>query len=242
VALESRTGILVDLEVEEIHLREEPSPPESMFPGVYGFGNEGRAHIYPDGRPIGIGTVGKATVRIDSSIERFSWPLDAGLSMPDLPARVAEPWLRIGVDLFLGSFFEGSDYARFLARISVLEVLKTERDHPPDIQNAVARWQEEVADLMERGEVDSATASSLTSSLGWLKRESIGRSIARLALENLGEEAARHARGLYDLRSRMVHFGETPPSHVLSEALTSLTDLVNELLHSLLATPLRSGP
>lgn len=159
--------------------------------------------------------------------------LKAGMSIPGLSTRITDERLRLAVDLFLGSFFEGSSYAQFLARITVLEVLREEQAQVPEVRDAVARWVGDVDAMLAAGEIDEPNANSLRGRLRQLERDSIGRAITRLVGAALGPGAAREAGGLYELRSRIVHYGELDPGGLGSE-LSSLTALVQRLLRVVL--------
>jgi hypothetical protein len=234
VALQTNWGIEVDCTLQEVVLLDKPSPPGSLLPGAQGFANEGRPIIFPEGPRIAIGRAGEVSVRLDSPIERFVEALETGLSIPGLPERIKKDRIRVAVEIFVSSFFEGSQYAKYLSRITVLEVLKEQRDYPAEVQDAVGRWQGEVREFRQSGVIDQPTANSLYGSLRWLKQESLGRAISRLVAETLDQKAAEEADRLYNIRHRIVHDGELTLN--LADDLTSLTQLVQRLLQTLLTS------
>jgi hypothetical protein len=172
-------------------------------------------------------------LRLDpgAPLDGFVQPLLVGTSLPQLSALSKR--LRLAVDLFHGSFFEGSTYAQFVARIAVLEVLKDERDQSPEIQDAVGRWIGEVDALAYSSVLDRSVSDSLRGRLRYLKQESISRTIFRLVEDALGMDKAKEALGLYDLRSRMLHDGDLATRDLSGEPET-LTDIDQRLLRVLL--------
>jgi hypothetical protein len=138
VGIETTWGIRVDCDLQALVLREKPSPPESLLPGAHGFANEERPLIFPENRRIGIGLVGSVAVRLDSPLARFVEGLETGMSLPELHERIGNRRMRLAIDVFLGSFFEGSEYAKFLSRITVLEVLKDQQEQSVAVKMLLA--------------------------------------------------------------------------------------------------------
>ena len=144
---------------------------------------------------------------------------------------LADPALRLAIDVFVNSCFEGSPVASFLARITVLEILKTQAEQPPAVKNLIERFQGETAELVALQDLDQSLADSLRGSLERLKKESIGAAIRKLVSRVLGPEAARSATDLYTIRSALIHEGIISEEDI-RRRLPELTQLVRDLLRA----------
>jgi hypothetical protein len=234
LGLETRDGIEVISEPQDLVLRDNPAPATSIVAGAHGIGDEGRPAIYPDDRVARFAYVSPASVQVSTPLESFVGRLIAGLELPGIEAALKDRTVRLATEVFLSSYFEESPYAAFLARVTALEILKRQADHPPAVLGLVDNWIGQVRDLRKAGMIDERVAESLAGSLVRLKEESIGRAIQSLVASLLGPDRARVAADLYSLRSDLVHHGRVGREEI-RRRLPELTDLVRDVLKGLLA-------
>lgn len=136
----------------------------------------------------------------------------------------------LALNLYVGSYFEISNSARFLGLISVLEVLKDKRPSSQATQELVSKWKAEAKRALDAGEVDS-----VCSRLGWIKSISIGAGVSSLVRRHLGADRAREASVLYGMRSDLVHEGKS-----LADAPGTVRQ-AEGLIRDLLVRIIRSG-
>jgi len=134
-------------------------------------------------------------------LSRMLESIEFGLS--SVPARsvMSDSRVRLAAELYLDSYFEASESARFIGFVGVLEVLKDKDSSSEAARVLIGKWRGEALTLADE------EANSIRSSLAFLKSISISRGIASVVRRHLGEDRAREARDLYTARSSLVHDG-----------------------------------
>ncbi len=219
---------------ERVTWFDEPPPDGELLGGVKGFANRGPV-IYPTGERIALASVGPARPVVSYPAQRILDHLkeaaDAGVTMaPDYDAT------RAGVELYLATSWEASNYARFLTLVNVLEALKQQPLLGQGVQDLVNEWQRGVDEALAECRIDRDSAESLRGSLNRLRRRGIRASVRALVMEKLDDqEKAAEAARIYDERSVLVHDGTLPED--LSDRVTTLQRLVPHLLRAILTGP-----
>jgi hypothetical protein len=117
--------------------------------------------------------------------------------------------LRLGCELLSASYFDASDRSRFVTQITAVEALLAPAARPADAQDLVETF---IRHVKVSG-LDASTKQAMTSSLAYLKRESIGQAGRALAgsllpgAEYFGMSAPRFFAECYEMRSAIVHRG-----------------------------------
>jgi hypothetical protein len=196
-------------------------------PGIRYWGDWTSATVYPDDHPVGLlagGEVqGLQTMSSKNAAEHILAAMQAGAAPP------RDERLRLGVDIFMDAGFQADPYGAFLLRMTVLEVLADKPSYAEAVQEAIGRWEEEVANLDGDDQIANAR-DSLLGSLERLRDRSISRSVRELVREEIGSDEAKRVGELYTLRSDMVHEGDVPERGALSAALQELTKIVGTVL------------
>jgi hypothetical protein len=196
-------------------------------PGIRYWGDWTSATVYPDDQSVGLlagGEVqGLQTMSSKNAAEHILAAMQAGAAPP------RDERLRLGVDIFTDAGFQADPYGAFLLRMTVLEVLADKPRHAEAVQEAIGRWEEEVANLDGDDQIANAR-DSLLGSLERLRDRSISRSVRELVREEIGSDEAKRVGELYTLRSDMVHEGDVPERGALSAALQELTKIVGTVL------------
>jgi hypothetical protein len=131
----------------------------------------------------------------------------------------------IAFELFSASQFELSTKSRFLTLVMAVEALLA----PIDREDEVCRHVGALIDQTENSSLPMAEKQSLTSSLNWLYKESIGKTGRRLAADLLGTEKYANVPApafftmCYSLRSQLVHNGS------ITDKSVNLDSLVGEV-------------
>lgn len=240
VAIESDWGIQLTPELGEVTQNDEPAPANSIVAGAEGIAEAQDTLVYPADLKLALVGFGDVSLTRTMHEPQYKSAFERGMQLPSAERTWADPRLRLAVELFLDSFFEVSTYAKFLARINVLEVLKEQSERPAPIGELVTKWQKEVTDLTARTVLTKELGQSVQSSLQRLRSDSIRGAIKALVTAHLGLDQGKRAADLYDLRSELVHNGTTAEARI-GTALNEVTMLIRDLLKTLLATPPNSN-
>ena len=142
--------------------------------------------------------------------------------------------VQLAADVYLGAAFESSDRARFVAYITVLEILA---DRKPRTATAVASIDDWIAEVRENEDLVGTEAESLVGMLRDLKEESIGASIRNMFASRHETEqgsgdrdVTTFIRACYAARSRLVHNGVVPSGFDVRTETPKLAALVHGLL------------
>jgi len=164
----------------------------------------------------------------DKTLPKLLESIEIGLSLEPARRAISDDRVRLAVELYIDSYFETSDSARFIGFVGVLEVLK-DKDSSSDAAKAlIDRWRREALTLADE------EANSVRSSLGFLKSISISRGIASVVKRHLGEDRSKEARNLYTARSNLVHDGIRPVDSF--DTMRRTQQIVRELLSHILTT------
>lgn len=159
--------------------------------------------IYPKDKDLSRLVVHTGAVKMipGKVLSRMLESIEFGLS--SVPARsvMSDSRVRLAAELYLDSYFEASESARFIGFVGVLEVLKDKGSSSEAAKVLIGKWRGEALTLADE------EANSIRSSLAFLKSISISRGIASVVRRHLGEDRAREARDLYTARSNLVHDG-----------------------------------
>lgn len=164
--------------------------------------------IYPEGRSLRrlLGSIGPIQMNVDRVWPRLIAGVEFGLTAETFRTAMNDKRISLALELFIESFFEHSDSARFLGFINVLEVLKDKSPASDTLQDLVKQWKAQA-----RSALDPEEANSVRSSLDWLRSISISRGIVSVVARHLGAERSAEAKGLYTIRSHLIHEGERLP-------------------------------
>lgn len=176
----------------------------------------------------------EAEGQVGVPVDRFLTALGAALA--DHYDSPLAPRDRLAAEVFMAAAFEANTRARFLTHVTVLEILADRGSRP---HAAVAVLQRALTNLDEvGGQLDDADYQSLRSGIAGLKHESISHSVRRLgtgldptAIPGLrGEAVEDFLSRCYELRSLLVHDGDTPENVDLRKIAGALHFLVRAIL------------
>ena len=184
--------------------------------------------IYPKGKNLSrlVTHVGVVKNNPEKVLPKLLESVEIGLSLKSAQGAISDDRVRLAVELYLDSYFETSDSARFIGFVGVLEVLK-DKDPSSDVAKVlIDKWRREALTLADE------EAKSIRSSLAFLKSISISRGIASVVKRHLGEDRAKEARNLYTARSNLVHDGIRPADS--ADTVRRTQQIVRELLAHIL--------
>ncbi len=180
--------------------------------------------IYPKGKNLRrlIGHVGVIQMNPDKVLPKLLESLEIGLKLASARKAMTDSLVKLAIELYVDTYFEASDSARFIGFVGVLEVLK-DKDSSSDAATAlIDKWRQE-ASILTHEEADS-----IRSSLAYLKSISISRGIGSVVKRHLGQDRVKEARDLYTARSSLVHYGIRPTDS--ADTVRRTQKLVTELL------------
>jgi hypothetical protein len=133
--------------------------------------------------------------------------------------------------------------ARLVTLVSAVELLLEFRPRPPDARDMVDSWIAQV----DRSSLPKNEKDSLTGSLEFLRNESIGQAVRRLALKlgarrYMGERAGKFLTACYTLRSQLVHGTAIPPLDEVQLRAAELERMVGDLISVSLLDNFDYGP
>jgi Apea-like HEPN len=184
--------------------------------------------IYPKGKNLSRLVVHAHVVQIspDKVLPKLLESLEIGLSLESARRAMSDDRVKLAVELYIDSYFETSDSARFIGLVGVLEVLK-DKDPSSDAAKAlIDKWRQEAGTLAHE------EANSIQSSIAYLKSISISRGIGSVVKRHLGQDRMKEARDLYTARSNLVHDGIRPTDSTDTARRTQ--QIVRELLAHIL--------
>ena len=189
--------------------------------------------IYPKGKNLSrlIAHIGVVENNPDKVLPKLLESVETGLSLESARRAISDDRVRLAVELYIDSYFETSDSARFIGFVGVLEVLKDKAPSSDAAKVLIDKWRSEALILADE------EANSIQSSLAFLKFISISRGIASLVKRHLGEDRAKEARNLYTARSNLVHDGIRPADS--ADTVRRTQRIVRELLAHILMTGFR---
>lgn len=139
--------------------------------------------------------------------------------------------LLLAMELFCAARFEATARARFIGMVSSLEPLAQQGQYDSEpfgsiIKDAVS---EAVVSIESEDAIPDYVKRSLVGRLHNLRRESVRHAYRRLASKHVSEEDVRALNEAYNLRSEMLHQGESDPN------LSSVTNTVEKLVRAVLS-------
>ena len=197
--------------------QDSPMPSEVDMPLIYPTGKSLRRLLFD---------VGPMQMSINRILPRIQQSLEFGIKAESAKWATGQDRVKVALDLYVNSYFETSESARFLALVTVLEVLKDKGDSSDNAREMIDRWSAETSKL------DATEAASIRGSLKYLKWISISRGIGSVVQRHIGDERAKEARDLYTIRSSLMHDGIRPDN--FSEIVARAQRLAKELLISIL--------
>jgi hypothetical protein len=187
--------------------------------------------IYPEGKDLSrlAASHGPIGIQIDKVWQKFLGGIAFGLESKAARAVMSEERVKLAFELYVDSYFEFSDTARFLGFVGVLEVLKDNQTRSDAALGLVRKWKAEASDTLDISEADS-----IRGSLEWLNSISIAQGIASVVSRHLGDDRAREARSLYTMRSELVHDGKrlVDASKIVRVAEQIVTELLADIVKS----------
>lgn len=185
-------------------------------------------YVYERNRSSGWGGSGYADNIINQS-EVINDLLTNYSELPDTNTK-----LFLSMEIFAASRLETSEKAKFLSMVSSLELLANRKQHGNEVKNHIKQILNE---LKCSKKINNEIKSSISSSIGNLKKESIGQSLKRFALENLPDfpNAAVVIEEAYKIRSQIIHSGRTKDSSVdLNEIMRELEKIIRAIYQKIL--------
>jgi Apea-like HEPN len=181
--------------------------------------------IYPKGKDLSRLLIGRASVQqqVEKVLPTIVSSLAFGMASTSAGQAMADDRVKLALELYVDSYFEISNSARFLGFVNVLEVLKDKGDASDIARGLIDRWSQEASK-----ELDTKEAASIRGSLRYLRFISISRGIGSTVERHLGQDRAKEAQELYQARSNLVHNGIRPDDFPYS--LTRAQKLVTDLL------------
>ena len=186
--------------------------------------------IYPKGKNLSrlVMHIGVVKNNPDKVLPGLLESVEIGLSLESARRVISDDYVRLAVELYIDSYFETSDSARFIGFVGVLEVLKDKDPSSDAAKVLIDKWRREALTLADE------EANSVRSSLEFLKSISISRGIVSVVKRHLGEDRAKEARSLYTTRSNLVHNGIRPADS--ADTVRRTQQIVRELLAHILMT------
>ena len=229
VAVETSDGIRVSRDVQKVAYREDGTLASFLGVEAHGLGNEGMPAIYPTDRIVRFAYVPPVSAEVLGTNEMFAQRLHQALAKR-VDVALDDKSLELAVDVLSGTYFEASPYAWFLGRITVLEILKEQADHPAPVRRLIDSWKLTLKEAAEHGDVAPEIAQSLNSSLDRLRKQSIGQAIGLLVERATSSaEDVKKAKSLYNIRSKAVHDGEVDLEEMIS-SLQELTEITRAVV------------
>jgi hypothetical protein len=187
--------------------------------------------IYPKGKDLSRLLIGRASVQqqVEKVLPTLVASLAFGMASTSARQAMADDRVKLALELYVDSYFEISNSARFLGFVNVLEVLKDKGDASDIACGLIDRWSQEASK-----ELDTKEAASIRGSLRYLRFISISRGIGSTVERHLGQDRAKEAQELYHARSNLVHNGIRPDNfpHALTCAQRLVTDLLAHIFLS----------
>jgi hypothetical protein len=170
---------------------------------------------------------GVIQIQFEKALPKLLASLEFGLSSGSAQAIMRDRYVKLATELYVDSYFEVSDSARFIGLIGVLEVLKDKNPVSDSARRLVDGWIREATGRLEDDEV-----GSFLGSLKHLKDVSISQGIASVVERHLGRERAKEAKQLYGIRSELIHEGIRPadPAGTVHRAQQIVMDLLAHIL------------
>jgi hypothetical protein len=184
-------GVRVRNEVRTLNL-DSPLPDEVDMP-----------LIYPEGKDLSRLLIrsGVVQTQFDKVLPRLLASLEFGLTSARARQAMTDDRVSLAFELYVDSYFEISDWARFLGLVGVLEVLKDKDTASDGAQSLITKWSQEANTL------DYDEAVSMQGSLRYLRLTSISRGIGSVVGRHLGQDRVKEAQELYMARSKLIHDG-----------------------------------
>lgn len=188
-------GIRVRNEVRVLSM-DSALPDEVDLPLIYPEGKDFRRLLIVPGTP---------QIQFDKILPTLLASLEFGLTSTSGRTAMTDDRVRLAVELYIDSYFEVSESARFLGLVGVLEVLKDKNKSSDAAQSLVNEW------IRQARTLDPEEAVSVQGTLRYLRQISISRGITSVVRRHLGDDSATEAQYLYTVRSKLVHDGLRPP-------------------------------
>jgi hypothetical protein len=118
--------------------------------------------------------------------------------------------VKLSMELLTFSYFEKSERSRFLTLVLAVEALLQPEERPKNVQLLVDSLKEQTNSCS----ISEADKKSIIGSLNWLYKDSISKSLKKMAdnylsdIEYGGMTASKFISKCYDARSQLVHTGE----------------------------------
>lgn len=123
--------------------------------------------------------------------------------------RVVTEKVKLSMELLTFSYFEKSERSRFLTLVLAVEALLQPEERPKNVQLLVDSLKEQT----NSSNISDADRKSIVGSLNWLYKDSISKSLKKMADKHLsgseygGMPARKFISKCYDARSQLVHTG-----------------------------------
>jgi hypothetical protein len=132
----------------------------------------------------------------------------------------------LALELYSTSHYEASKKTRFLALITIVEVLAERLKQPEQIQDLINNFFKITAET----DLEEERKEAFQKQLENLRQQSITSACRALTKQHLGPEGEKIFKAYYDLRGKLVHTGEAKKVESLDEVTSALDLIVSRLL------------
>lgn len=141
--------------------------------------------------------------------------------------------LKLAMELMTSSFFESSSRARFLTLVLAAESVLSPEQRSAEVRSVV----DELKNVAKHSNLSDHEKSSILGTLDWLYKDSISRSLKKMALRHLPsmtyQELPSHKfiQKCYEARSKLVHSGAVDEEkHNIGTLAANLENYMKDLL------------
>jgi Apea-like HEPN len=132
----------------------------------------------------------------------------------------------LALELYSASHYEASKKTRFLALITIVEVLAERLKQPDQIQDLINDFLKITAET----DLEEKQKEAFQKQLENLKQQSITSACRALTKQHLGPEGEKIFKAYYALRGKLVHTGDTKKVESLDTVTSTLDLIVSRLL------------
>ncbi|MEI2806089.1 MAG: hypothetical protein V9G18_09150 [Albidovulum sp.] len=204
---------------------------------VHGLTEEEGFVVFRSGENIRFFAMGDASVHVSTGWPRVAESLIQGIMCSKVDEGLSEIKLETALDLYLASFYETSQRAKFLTLITCLEVLAPVTERGETVRQLLSEFQTKIEEAVNGGvnNEDRVALESLSRELSHKKDTSIRQRVRRLILDeaplerSAREDLATRIVKAYDFRGNMVHEGSAR-DHEVQEHFDVVLETVKLLL------------
>lgn len=174
-------------------------------------------------------------LRVEASVGKNMDSFRTALQLPIQPLSRKQ---ELAAEIFTSHHFDSSPRSRFLTLVTALESLLVPQERSSEAQAVVATLRKTVSE----SNLDQSTKASMKGTLLWFRSESIGQTGRKLVTSLLsgrqyrGKPPAKFFSDIYEVRSGIVHRGETPRD------ILDIANATGEFVRDLILASIQQGP